>query len=1349
MKIILRNAICIFCFVLLLSTPTNASNYYWVGGSGNWNDYSNHWANSSGGSNFYSTPPGAGDNVFIDSASFTQNGSISFAGNFNPQIQDLNFAGLAHAIQIDSCLLQVHGNINLSNLVHFDAKLKMQLVGSGTCSIQCNGANMPDLIHSKYGNIQLLDNYLGTSIHFYNGTLLTNNFNINLIGALKAGPNYNGNASFYFGTSTIVCDSIVVDLVNGNPNLNTGFYADSATVNAAGYLYCKSAGSMFGNVTCPEFNCDYAQITEITTSKFFAINATSQKFNLLRNSSVTGCGQVQGLYSTSNLTVTDTALYLLSDLSVYDTLQFNGASALFLAPGINLHSDNIFKVNNGTTIFTINSTDNVSTAFLSLNVNRVCMDYASIKNLHINGPYVFNAGIHSTDLGNNKGVVFKDCFSDTTLLLALNSGSGLGGDGGQVRHIDLTNGKVQSFYNFDPSNGGGGTGSNPNSGMVKAYNNKLYGTMQQAGNYFYSYEPATRTYTPLLHALGINIFGTMAPSADGKSLYGFNQTVSADGIFEYKVDSNSYTLLHQFAGLNTGYTAFGTPCLDTSGNLYGTCSLGGINNQGVLFKYNIQSNQLTNLYFFNSNNGVYPRSGLLLLANKLYGTTTMGGAFNNGTLFEYDLTADTFYLRSDFSTLSNQTFISNELLLASNGKLYGTAQKGGNNNYGGIFEYDIANHTTQVVALFDSINTGAFPLGKLLEVKPGVLMGSTGQGGYYGTGTIFEFSIDSAKLYPYLQLSPDLQNTNWLLQLAHSPTVISQQCHDTTYCIGGNAIFEVQTNGTKQLYYLWQDSSSTHTWQNINYAYATSSVLNLFALDDSFDGRKFRCIIMDYADTLISEVAQLTSFKVTLPTTINYCATTNPICATVTAGAVSVAYWNDGSILSTCRTFDNSGEYTLNVVSTDGCADTALIKIGSGQAIQVSTVQQASTCGMCDGTLQTSVLPLNMPYSISYSVTPFPNLTTLCEGDTFTVFYTDTFNCTGLTHFVMPYSCNGDVWPGDANVDFTANNFDLLPIGLAYGSIGPLRQTASLAWVAQYSADWLQTQLNGADYKHIDCDGDGLIDAADTLPILLNYGFTHQRASIVDAVASAPSLYFTFVNDTAMAGDTLHFEIGLGTVIQPADSVYGIAFTINYSKEVVDSNSAHISHTQCWIGTPGNNLLTLQHDNYTNGKIDCAIVGTDHLNKQGFGTIGVLGIDMKDDLSGRDSLIKTLNLSFSNLRFIDVDGNEKALNALNDSIIVWQDITKIEEYTSQQHRFSIYPNPTSDFVMLDFSNLKQQADKVSLINMYGVEVYSTSNLQNGKLQLSTKNFNSGIYFIQVKTTQNILSKKLIITTRIH
>ncbi len=48
-------------------TPFNkaaASNYYWVGGIGNWSDYGNHWATSSGGLIFHTSIPTANDDVF-------------------------------------------------------------------------------------------------------------------------------------------------------------------------------------------------------------------------------------------------------------------------------------------------------------------------------------------------------------------------------------------------------------------------------------------------------------------------------------------------------------------------------------------------------------------------------------------------------------------------------------------------------------------------------------------------------------------------------------------------------------------------------------------------------------------------------------------------------------------------------------------------------------------------------------------------------------------------------------------------------------------------------------------------------------------------------------------------------------------------------------------------------------------------------------------------------------------------------------------------------------------------------------------------------------------------------------
>ena len=49
------------------------SDYYWVGGTGNWSNYSSHWATSSGGNIFHTTTPSSNDNVIFDSNSFSAN----------------------------------------------------------------------------------------------------------------------------------------------------------------------------------------------------------------------------------------------------------------------------------------------------------------------------------------------------------------------------------------------------------------------------------------------------------------------------------------------------------------------------------------------------------------------------------------------------------------------------------------------------------------------------------------------------------------------------------------------------------------------------------------------------------------------------------------------------------------------------------------------------------------------------------------------------------------------------------------------------------------------------------------------------------------------------------------------------------------------------------------------------------------------------------------------------------------------------------------------------------------------------------------------------------------------------
>ncbi len=63
--------------------------YYWVRGSGNWSDYENHWATTSGGSQFHEGLPTVYDDVIFDKNSFSSSSEVvidlyhAYAGNMD------------------------------------------------------------------------------------------------------------------------------------------------------------------------------------------------------------------------------------------------------------------------------------------------------------------------------------------------------------------------------------------------------------------------------------------------------------------------------------------------------------------------------------------------------------------------------------------------------------------------------------------------------------------------------------------------------------------------------------------------------------------------------------------------------------------------------------------------------------------------------------------------------------------------------------------------------------------------------------------------------------------------------------------------------------------------------------------------------------------------------------------------------------------------------------------------------------------------------------------------------------------------------------------------------------------
>ena len=330
------------------------------------------------------------------------------------------------------------------------------------------------------------------------------------------------------------------------------------------------------------------------------------------------------------------------------------------------------------------------------------------------------------------------------------------------------------------------------------------------------------------------------------------------------------------------------------------------------------------------------------------------------------------------------------------------------------------------------------------------------------------------------------------------------------------------------------------------------------------------------------------------------------------------------------------------------------------------------------------------------------------------------------------------IWPGDADHDMVANNQDLLAIGLGYGSSGPIRLAANLNWEGQQCLDWADTLANGANYKHIDCNGDGLIDDNDTLAISLNYGLTHFKTQGLTGVGG-PLLSVEFAQDSAMAGDTVLFTISLGVDTLPADSVYGIAFSVNYDNTIVDSAGFSIKFDSSWFGGPQNSL-SLTKDLWLNGRAESGFTRTDHQNVTGFGQIASGGIIIVDNLDGKRNLAESLYLSLSDIRLINRLGDNLSSTFSTDSLIV-QEIELGRPVPAAHSSLQLFPNPFRDQLFIETD--ENEFARVSLYDLSGKLIWSGEKIKE-KGVIDTHDWAPGMYFLRLSDQNHTAERKIVL-----
>lgn len=173
---------------------------------------------------------------------------------------------------------------------------------------------------------------------------------------------------------------------------------------------------------------------------------------------------------------------------------------------------------------------------------------------------------------------------------------------------------------------------------------------------------------------------------------------------------------------------------------YGVTPSGGSSGGGTIFRANLDGTGLRAeaSFLVESNPGTMGDYGVMIqVGSKLYGVQPQGGITNQGVLYEYDPVNNIYNSLADFNFNSGLSPIGT-LAVGPNGSLYGTCSGGGANGSGTIFEYNI--NTDVLTKRWDFTRTvdGNVPWGGLTLVGS-KFYGVAAYGGVNDNGTIYEF----------------------------------------------------------------------------------------------------------------------------------------------------------------------------------------------------------------------------------------------------------------------------------------------------------------------------------------------------------------------------------------------------------------------------------------------------------------------------------------------------------------------------------------------------------------------------------------------------------------------------------
>lgn len=371
--------------------------------------------------------------------------------------------------------------------------------------------------------------------------------------------------------------------------------------------------------------------------------------------------------------------------------------------------------------------------------------------------------------------------TDGTSLYGTTSAGGNGD--GTLYEINCNGTGYQVIYSFGSI---AGDGNDPESTPCLS-SGTIYGTASEGGTngggILYSIGTNGSNYQILYNFEATGSDGFL-PDGDlllsGTELYGTTSAGGSHGdgtLYSIGVDGGNYQVLYNFGATGTDAKQPEGDLVLQGSAIYGATAYGGNNGDGAIYTIGTGATGYHLLYSFGATgtDGVQPLAGLNLQGSTLYGTTVLGGTNNLGTVFSINTAGSGYTVRYRFGAggagdASNPA----SSLVAVGSFLYGTAQSGGTNAAGAIYEVALAGTGYGVLYSFaGGEDDGAVPLGSL-ALTGSTIYGITTIGGsgpdLDGDGTVFSY-LDATGEKPAVTTLPptELSATSALLAGSAKP----------------------------------------------------------------------------------------------------------------------------------------------------------------------------------------------------------------------------------------------------------------------------------------------------------------------------------------------------------------------------------------------------------------------------------------------------------------------------------------------------------------------------------------------------------------------------------------------------